>query len=398
MMVGTLVVAACSSSSTPASSASSSAAAPAPASAAASGGAASGGAASSEAPASFGVPSSLPAGASAVASAVQSAGGKVGKVGVILPDTKSSARWANADAPLLAAAFKAAGIPANIQNAQGSATQMATIADQMIASGVTTLAIVNLDSASGAAIEKKAATQGVKTLDYDRLTLGGSAEAYVSFDNEKVGELQGAGLAKCLGPGDKSIIYLNGSPTDNNATAFAAGAHKVLDPITSYKKVGEQAVAGWDNQVAATDFEQMFTAAGRKVDGVLAANDGLGNAAISILTKNKLTVPVTGQDATVQGLQNILSGTQCMTVYKSVKQEAATLAAAAIALAKGGKPATTGTVEDTQTKKKVAAILLTPVSITKDNISVPIKDGYVSLANVCTPAYQAKCTAAGVTG
>ncbi len=331
-------------------------------------------------------------------SAVQSAGAKVGKVGVILPDTKSSARWATADAPLLAAAFKAANIPADIQNAQGSATQMATIADQMIASGVTVLAIVNLDNASGAAIEKKAAAQGVKTLDYDRLTLGGSADAYISFDNEKVGELQGAGLAKCLGSGNKNIIFLDGSPTDSNATAFAAGAHKILDAIPTYKKVGEQAVKDWDNQIAATDFEQLFTAAGGKVDGVLAANDGLGNAAISILKKNNLTIPVTGQDSTVQGLQNILDGTQCMTVYKPVKQEAAGLAAAAIALAKGSKPDTTGTIEDTQTKKKVAAILLTPVSITKANISVPIKDGYVKLSDVCTAAYQAKCTAAGVTG
>ena len=390
LMVGTLVVAACSSSSS--STPSSSAAAPAssPAAAASS-------APASEAPASAIVTASGSS-ASAVASAVQSAGAKVGKVGVILPDTKSSARWATADAPLLAQAFKAAGIPATIQNAQGSPTQMATIADQMIASGVTVLAIVNLDSASGAAIEKKAASQGVKTLDYDRLTLGGNADAYISFDNEKVGELQGAGLAKCLGSGAKNIIYLDGSPTDNNATAFAAGAHKVLDAITSYKKVGEQAVKDWDNQVAATDFEQLFTAAGGKVDGVLAANDGLGNAAISILTKNKLTVPVTGQDSTVQGLQNILSGTQCMTVYKPVAQEAAALAAAAIALSKGGTPKTTGTVEDTTTKKKVAAILLTPVAITKTNISVPIKDGYVALKDVCTPAFQAKCTADGVTG
>ncbi len=317
---------------------------------------------------------------------------------MILPDTKSSARWATADAPLLAAAFKAAGIPADIQNAQGSATQMATIADQMIASGVTVLAIVNLDNASGAAIEKKAAAQGVKTLDYDRLTLGGSASAYISFNNEKVGELQGLGLAKCLGTGNKNIIYLDGSPTDSNATAFALGAHKILDPISSYHKVGEQAVKDWDNQVAATDFEQLFTAAGGKVDGVLAANDGLGNAAISILKKNNLTIPVTGQDATVQGLQNILDGTQCMTVYKPVKQEAAALAAAAIALAKGGTPAVTGTIQDTVAKRNVPAVLLTPISITKSNISVPIKDGYVKLSDVCTPAYQAKCTANGVTG
>ncbi|SDO75962.1 monosaccharide ABC transporter substrate-binding protein, CUT2 family [Nakamurella panacisegetis] len=385
MMAGTLVVAACSSSSSSTSSSASSA------TSAASSAAAGSSSAGSSVASSAAVGSSSAAGSS-------SSGPVKGKVGVILPDTKSSARWATADAPLLTAAFKAAGIPADIQNAQGSATQMATIADQMIAGGVTVLAIVNLDNASGAAIEKKAATQGVKTLDYDRLTLGGSASAYISFDNVKVGELQGQGLATCLGSGNKNIIFLDGSPTDSNATDFAKGAHNILDKITSYKKVGEQAVKDWDNQIAATDFEQLFTAAGGKVDGVLAANDGLGNAAISILKKNNLKIPVTGQDATVQGMQNILDGYQCMSVYKPVKQEAAALAAAAIALAKGGSPATTGTITDSQTKKAVPAVLLTPVAITKSNISVPIKDGYLKLSDVCTAAYQAKCTAAGVTG
>ncbi len=387
MVAGTLVVAACGSSSTPAASSSSSSSSSSAAAPASSAPPAASGGASSSAPA----PASSAPGSS-------STGPVKGKVGVILPDTKSSARWATADAPLLKTAFEAAGVAFDIQNAQGSATQMATIADQMIAGGVTVLAIVNLDNASGAAIEKKAATQGVKTLDYDRLTLGGSASAYISFDNEKVGELQGQGLATCLGSGAKNIIFLDGSPTDSNATAFAAGAHKILDAITSYKKVGEQAVKDWDNQIAATDFEQLFTAAGGKVDGVLAANDGLGNAAISILKKNNLKIPVTGQDATAQGMQNILDGQQCMSVYKPVKQEAAALAAAAIALAKGGTPATTGTIQDTQTKKDVPAVLLTPVAITKDNISVPIKDAYLKLADVCTAAYQAKCTAAGVTG
>ncbi len=371
MVAGTLVVAACgSSSSTTASSASSSSAsAAAPAS---------GGSSSAMAPASSG-------------------GTTKGKVGVILPDTKSSARWASFDAPLLKKAFDAAGISSDIQNAQGSATQMATIADQMLASGVTVLAIVNLDSASGAAIEAKAAKAGVKTLDYDRLTLGGSASAYVSFDNTKVGELQGQGLATCMGSGPKNIIYLDGSPTDNNATLFAAGAHSVLDKITSYKKVGEQAVKDWDNAVAATDFEQLFTAAGGKVDGVLAANDGLGNAAISILKKNKLTIPVTGQDATAQGLQNILDGTQCMTVYKAVDKEANGLAAAAVALAKGGTPATTGTVVDSTTKRVVPAVLLTPEAITKANIKTVLAGGLVTYKDLCTAAYVAKCTAAGIT-
>ncbi|MET3807531.1 D-xylose transport system substrate-binding protein [Nakamurella sp. UYEF19] len=364
MVAGTLVVAACGSSSTTAAAPTTSAA--------------SSGSAPSSAPASGG-------------------GSSKGKVGVILPDTKSSARWASFDAPLLKKAFDAAGIASDIQNAQGSATQMATIADQMLASGVTVLAIVNLDSASGAAIEAKAAKSGVKTLDYDRLTLGGSASAYVSFDNTKVGELQGKGLADCMGAGAKNIIYLNGSPTDNNATLFAAGAHSVLDKITTYKKVGEQAVKDWDNAVAATVFEQLFTAAGGKVDGVLAANDGLGNAAISILKKNKLTIPVTGQDATAQGLQNILDGTQCMTVYKAVDKEAAGLAAAAVALAKGGTPATTGTVTDSTTKKVIPAVLLTPEAITKTNIKTVLEGGLVTYKDLCTAAFVAKCTAAGIT-
>lgn len=385
MMAGTLVVAACSSTSSTTPSSSPSSSAPA---------AAGGGASSAPAASGGGASSSAPSSAPAPSAA---SGPVKGKVGVILPDTKSSARWASFDAPLLKKAFTAAGISSDIQNAQGSATQMATIADQMLASGVTVLAIVNLDSASGAAIEAKAAKSGVKTLDYDRLTLGGSAVAYVSFDNTKVGELQGQGLATCMGSGAKNIIYLNGSPTDNNATLFAAGAHSVLDKITSYKKVGEQAVKDWDNAVAATDFEQLFTAAGGKVDGVLAANDGLGNAAISILKKNKLTIPVTGQDATAQGLQNILDGTQCMTVYKDVSKEAAGLAAAAVALAKGETPATTGTVTDTTTKKVIPAVLLTPEAITKANIKTVLAGGLVTYKDVCTAAFVAKCTAAGLT-
>ena len=154
-----------------------------------------------------------------------------GKVGVILPDTESSVRWESADRPALEAAFEEAGVEYDIQNAEGDAETMAQIADSMIGDGVTVLAIVNLDSASGAAIQEKAASQGVATIDYDRLTLGGSAEYYVSFDNTVVGELQGQGLADCLGDKAANIIFLNGSPTDNNATLFSDGAHSVLDAI-----------------------------------------------------------------------------------------------------------------------------------------------------------------------
>ena len=184
-----------------------------------------------------------------------------GKIGVILPDTESSVRWESADRPALEAAFEEAGVDYDIQNAEGDAERMTQIADTMIGNGVTVLAIVNLDSESGAAIQEKAKSQGVATIDYDRLTLGGSAEYYVSFDNTEVGELQGQGLADCLGDKDANIVYLNGSPTDNNATLFAEGAHSVLDKMTQLHqgRPSRPSRTGTTEQ-AATIFEQLYTA------------------------------------------------------------------------------------------------------------------------------------------
>ncbi len=321
-----------------------------------------------------------------------------GKIGVILPDTKSSVRWETKDRPALEAAFTAAGIPYSIQNAEGSADKMATIADGMIADGVTVLAIVNLDSDSGAAIQQKAATQGVKTIDYDRLTLGGSADAYISFDGTKVGELQGQGLVDCLAGKPSNVLFLNGSPTDNNATLFTTGAHSVVDKTPSITITGEQAVPDWDNDKAVTIFEQMYTAADGKVDGVYAANDGLAGSVISILQKNHRAgqVAVTGQDATVEGLQNILAGTQCMTVYKSATEEANALADAAIALVKGSQPKTNSTSRDDKGKRDVPSVLLTPKSITKDTVGQVFADQGQSKDEVCTGQFAAMCSAAGL--
>jgi D-xylose transport system substrate-binding protein len=321
-----------------------------------------------------------------------------GKIGVILPDTKSSVRWESADRPALEAAFKKAGVDYDIQNAEGDADKMATIADSMITDGVTVLAIVNLDSDSGAAIEQKAAKQGVKTIDYDRLTLGGDADVYISYDNSKVGALQGAGLEKCLGKKPANVIYLNGSPTDNNATLFSQGAHSVLDKVASYKKVGEQAVPDWDNDKAVTIFEQLYTKVDGKVDGVYAANDGLAGGVISILKKNGQAgkVPVTGQDATVEGLQNILAGTQCMTIQKSATGQAGALADAAIAMVKGDKPNTTGTVHDDTGNRDVPAILLDPVAIDKANVKAVIDSGDMKASDLCTGKFAQLCTDAGI--
>ncbi|QDY10595.1 sugar ABC transporter substrate-binding protein [Micromonospora sp. HM134] len=326
------------------------------------------------------------------------------KIGVILPDSKSSARWETADRRFLKEAFDKAGVESDIQNAQNDKNAFQTIADQMITSGVTTLMIVNLDSGTGKAVLDKAKSQGVATIDYDRLTLGGSAQYYVSFDNEAVGKLQGEGLAKCLtekGVKNPTVAYLNGSPTDNNATLFKNGYDSVLKPkfeSKEYTKGPDQSVPDWDPAQAATIFEQMLTQSGGKIDGVLSANDGLGNAAISVLKKNKLNgrVPVTGQDADVTGLQNILAGDQCMTVYKAVKKEADAAAELAIAVAKGERKETGQTVKDPESGRDVPSVLLEPKAIDKSTVKDVVADGYVDKAKLCTGAYAALCAANGI--
>jgi len=321
---------------------------------------------------------------------------------VILPDTQSSQRWESFDKPYLQKAFDDAGVKVDIQNALGDKNKFATIADSMIQEGVKVLIVTNLDSASGAQVESKAKAAGIKAIDYDRLTLGGNADYYVSFDNVKVGELQGAGLVNCLnGKTAARVIEINGSPTDNNATLFKQGYDSQLDPKykSGWTKVDDKSIADWKNDVAGTTFEQSLTAAGNKVDGVLVANDGMAQSVIQVLKKNGLNgkVPVTGQDATPDGLRSVLVGDQCMTVYKAVKKEAAGAAAAAIALLKGTSVQTTGTTKDTTAGRDVPSILLTPEAITAANVKDVVADGFVKASDICTtdPA-KAACTKNGV--
>ncbi|MEV6982774.1 substrate-binding domain-containing protein [Sphaerisporangium sp. NPDC051017] len=328
---------------------------------------------------------------------------KPGKIGVILPDSKSSPRWETADHKFLEEAFKAAGVAYDIQNAQNDKTAFQTIADQMITNGATVLLIVNLDSGTGKAVIDKAKAQGVPVIDYDRLTLGGGASYYVSFDNVKVGQLQGEGLVQCLTDKkvDKPIIAeLNGSPTDNNATLFKQGYDGVLQPkfdSGEYTKGPDESVPEWDPVKGGTMFEQMLTSQ-PKIAGVLAANDNLGNAAITVLKKQKLNgkVPVTGQDAGVQGLQNILTGDQCMTVYKAVKKEADAASQLAIALANGEKPTVSGVTKDAQTNQDVPSVLLDPQAITFDSVKDVVADGFVSKDELCTGEFADLCTKAGI--
>jgi len=344
--------------------------------------------------------SSSSSGSTATSTTSSGSGGKVGKVAVLLPDTKSSVRWETQDRPDLDKALTAANVPHTIVNAQGDPSAQRSQADQAITNGAKVILLVDLDPGSGAAIIAAAHARGVKVIDYDRLTLGGGADYYVSFNNQAVGKLQGQGLVKCLGSASKPVVAeLNGSPTDNNATLFAQGYNSVLNPLYASGKLVKgpnQSVPDWDNQKALTIFEQMLQQKNNKINAVLSANDGLANSVISALNARKLPhVPVTGQDATAQGIQHILAGEQCMTVYKRVNEEAAAASKLAIALAKGQTP-TTNSTTDNKTAK-TPSVLLQPVSVTKANIkSTVIKDGFLKRKDICIGKYAADCKKEGI--
>ncbi len=352
-------------------------------------------------------PSSAAPAASSAAPAESSAApaAATGKACVILPDAASSARWETADRPFLEAAFQAAGIESDIQNANGDKAKFATIADGMLASGCGALLIVNLDSPSAAAVIAKATAAGVPVIDYDRLTLGGGAAYYVSFDNVAVGAAEGNGLVKCLndaGTTSGNVALLNGSPTDNNATLFKQGYQKAIEDA-GFTITADESVPDWDNTKAGTIFEQMYTKANGDFVGVDAANDGLGGAVIAVLDRNGQAgkIFVTGQDATDEGLQRVLLGTQCLTVYKAVKQEADAAAALAVALINGDTAAAdalaTGKTADSESGKDVPSVLLVPQPIFPENVKDVIADGYTTADKVCTTdEIKAACEKYGV--
>ena len=331
-----------------------------------------------------------------------------GKIAVLLPDTQSSARYVSFDAPYLTKAFKAAGLSSDdfsVQNAQGSASTMQTQADAAITNGASVLVVDALDSGSGAAIEQDAKSKGVATIDYDRLTLNGSSSYYVSFDNVVVGKSMGQGLVDCVNQWNvqkPQVLEMDGDPTDNNATLFAQGYNSVLKPqfdSGDYVKVGEPA-GTWDSQTALTNFEQQFTAHSN-VNAVVTANDTLANSVISVLKTNQIpakTIPTTGQDATLIGLQNILAGYQCMSVYKPIYTEAQAAVAVALYVRAGETPPSSlvnGTTNNEQTD--VPSVLLKPVSVNADNMNdTVVKDKFVDPAELCAGSLAAACRSAGI--
>ncbi len=332
-----------------------------------------------------------------------------GKIGVLLPDTTTSARYETFDRPYLTKAFQAAGLTANdfkIDNAQGSASTMQTQAEADITEGASVLLVDAIDSGSGAAIEANAASKGVKVIDYDRLVKAGSSgRIYVSFDNVKVGQLIGQGEVDCVAAWSvqkPNVLVMDGDPTDNNATLFAQGYNGVLKPLfdnNTYVKVGEPA-GTWTPATAAGTFTQQYTAH-KNINAVITPNDDNANAVIAYLQSLSIpakTFPTTGQDASLPGLQNILKGYQCGTVYKPVYLEAQGAAAVALYLRAGQTPPQSlvnGTTADGSTN--VPSTLLPAVWVTTQNMqSTVVKDGAVKVSDLCITSLAAACTAAGV--
>ncbi|MGI8881362.1 MAG: sugar ABC transporter substrate-binding protein [Jatrophihabitans sp.] len=326
--------------------------------------------------------------------------GKNTKVGIILPETGTSQRWITADPVALKQDCLDAKLDCDIQNAQGDAQQMKTIAQKMEANGVKVLMLVAIDPSSAAAIEKDATAKGIQTVDYDRFVAGGTASLYVSFDNTKVGELQGQGLAACpevKGQSAVNYVQIDGAPTDNNATLFKQGYESVLSKQAGWKLVDDQ-TGNWDPPTAKSVFQKMLQKT-PSIKAVMVANDDMAGSVISVLQSQHLNgkVAVSGQDATAAGLQRILSGDQCFTIYKPSKDEAGAAVKAIVQMVNKQPVTTSQTIKDPTTGKDVPAILATTAQIiTKANVKTVIDDGYASKAAVCTGKYVALCTAAGI--
>jgi D-xylose transport system substrate-binding protein len=335
-----------------------------------------------------------------------------GNVAAILPDTTSSARYTEFDAPYLTKAFETAGLSStqfSVQNAQGSDSTEFTDAQEAITKGATVLIMDPLDSGVGAQIETYAKSHGVDVIDYDRITSNGSRQYYVSFNNVKVGELIGNGFVTCASDWNVSkpnVLVMKGAPTDNNATLFAQGYNSVLDP---YFKDGKYVLVGtpagtWDPPTAESEFQQQFTAH-KNINSAVVPNDENAAPIITYLQREGIkakTFPITGQDATLVGLQNILSGYQCGTAYKPIYQEAQAAAALALFLRAGETPPSSlvnGTTKDPGSGAEVQSVLLVPEWVTTSNMNdTVIADKFVSASSLCTSAYATACKDAGISG
>jgi D-xylose transport system substrate-binding protein len=318
------------------------------------------------------------------------------QVCVLLPDTKSSVRWVQFDAPAMKAAFKKAGVSASINNALNDPLKQKAQAQACIAAGATVVIETALDNGSAASIEKLFTSKGGHAIDYDRQVSGGSASIYVTFDGKAVGAAQAKGVLagmKANGTGNGTVAELWGGQTDQNAFWFKSGNDAVFNPLFksgAIKKGPQQFVPDWDANNAATIFNQMLVKTNNNIQGVLAANDNIAGAVVADLkAKHLKPLPLSGQDASVQGVQNIISGWQSGTVYKYVPDEANAAAAAAVALIKGQKPKSNTSRKNGS--KNEPTLALPVVWITKANYTRLFTDHFLKKSDVCVGTYKQYC-------
>jgi D-xylose transport system substrate-binding protein len=336
-----------------------------------------------------------------------SSGGGGTKIALLLPENETP-RYETNDRPDFEKAVEEQCEDCEVlySNAGGDAQKQQSQAEAALTQGAEVLVVDPMDAKSAAAIAEKAKAQGVPVVSYDRLIENGEVDAYISFDNERVGELQAETLAKKLkenGSSSGPIIMINGDPADPNAAGFKAGAHKGFD-AAGVKIAKEYDTPGWSAENAQREAQQAITALGNNgFAAIYAANDETGGGAIAAMKGAGIKPeekPVTGQDATVAGLQRILTGEQFMTVYKEIEPEATIAAEFAVALAEGEElPQDKVTEEVNNGKVDVPSAILEPVAVTKDNVkSTVVADGFVSAQELCTSAFQTACKEAGISG
>ncbi|MEX3955348.1 xylose-binding protein [Trinickia symbiotica] len=305
------------------------------------------------------------------------------EIGFCIDDLRVE-RWSK-DRDYFVAAAKQLGATVSVQSADASEERQISQIENLISRGVDVIVIVPFNSKTLGNVVAEAKKAGIKVISYDRLILDADVDAYISFDNEKVGELQAKGVYDAKPKGN--YFLLGGAPTDNNAKMLREGQLKVLQPAIDrgeIKVVGQQWVPEWSASTAMRIVEDALTANGNKIDAIVASNDGTAGGAIQALAAQHLAgkVPISGQDADLAAVKRVMAGTQTMTVYKPIKTIASEAAKLAVELAKGEKPAYNAQYDNG--KKKVDTILLQPILLTKKNADVVVKDGFYTQAQLAS--------------